>query len=46
LGKNAAECLQFACAVGALAATKSGGTPIVTGTEIDAILQSKILTNS
>ncbi len=40
-GENAEECLRFACAVGALAATKAGGTPTITAAEIAAILDSK-----
>jgi fructokinase len=46
VNENAAECLRFACAIGALAATKSGGTALMSEAEINAILESKILTNS
>ncbi len=35
-GENAGECLQFACAVGALVATKRGGTPELALAEIEA----------
>lgn len=37
-GKNLRECLRFACAIGALTASKAGGTPSITQNEIDAIL--------
>ncbi len=45
-GENTAGCLLFACAVGALAATKAGGTPAIQAAEINGILQSKhLITN-
>ncbi|MBK9017889.1 MAG: hypothetical protein IPM82_29750 [Saprospiraceae bacterium] len=46
VGENAAECLRFACAIGALAATKSGGTPTIGELEIETILKPKSLTNN
>jgi fructokinase len=36
-GAPAGDCLQFACALGALVATKKGGTPEVREDELDAI---------
>ncbi len=46
VGENAADCLRFACAVGALAATKAGGTPTISELEIETILKPKSLTNN
>lgn len=40
---NANDCLRFACAIGALAATKAGGTARLSGEEIEVILNSKQL---
>ncbi|MBI1226877.1 MAG: carbohydrate kinase [Bacteroidetes bacterium] len=45
-GENAADCLRFACAIGALVATKQGGTPVLEAAEIEAILRSKTLTTN
>lgn len=40
-GENSLDCLTFAGAVGALVATKAGGTPEITAQEIQAIINSK-----
>ena len=40
-GENTLECLAFAGAVGALVATKAGGTPEVTPQEIQALMDAK-----
>ncbi len=45
-GENAAECLRFACAIGALVATKQGGTPVLEASEIESILNTKTLTTN
>ena len=37
-GKKTAACLHFACAVGALLATKAGGTPTLTKSDVQSIL--------
>lgn len=41
--KTLAECLRFACAVGALNASKPGGTPIISDSEIELMLSDPIL---
>ena len=37
-----ADCLRFACAVGALTAANSGGTPIITDEEIQQLLANSV----
>lgn len=37
-GANSSECLEFACALGALVATKQGGTPDVNSWEIENLI--------
>ena len=37
------ECLLFGCAVGALTASKSGGTPLISMEEIETILENKLV---
>lgn len=39
-GDEAADCLKFACAVGALTASRSGGTPKITHEEISQLLSA------
>lgn len=46
LGKNTQECLEFSGAVGALVATKSGGTPEITPDEIKTLIQQQSLRNA
>ena len=36
-GASVDESLRFACAIGALVATKSGGTPVIDEDELDEI---------
>ena len=36
------ECLRFACAVGALTASKHGGTPLIMEEEITSILKTTL----
>jgi fructokinase len=40
-GANTPECLEYACALGALVATRQGGTPNVTRQEIQQFMHSK-----
>ncbi|MEI6411051.1 MAG: carbohydrate kinase [Bacteroidota bacterium] len=40
-GASSPECLEYACALGALVATKQGGTPNVTRQEIQQFIHSK-----
>lgn len=40
-GANGPDCLEYACALGALVATKQGGTPNVTRQEIQQFIHSK-----
>ncbi len=40
VGDATSQCLQFACAMGALVATKQGGTPVIAESEIETILQT------
>lgn len=44
--ESTAECLRFACAIGALVASKQGGTPLLSQAEIDSILNTKTLTTN
>jgi fructokinase len=44
-GDSTQECLNFACAIGALAATKQGGTPTITPEEIHFFMLSKNASN-
>jgi fructokinase len=39
-GKSDKSCLEFACAVGALTASKMGGTPQIEYAEIEALIKS------
>ncbi len=39
-GKSDKSCLEFACAVGALTASKMGGTPQIEHAEIEALIKS------
>jgi fructokinase len=41
-GADSAECLEFACALGALSATKKGGTPSLTQLEIEEFQKQHI----
>jgi fructokinase len=40
-GNNWQDCLEFACATGALVATKSGGTPQIDETEIETFIKER-----
>lgn len=42
-GANTPECLEYACALGALVATRQGGTPNVTRQEIQQFIHSKLI---
>jgi fructokinase len=41
VNENAETCLRFACAIGALAATKAGGTALMSEGEIEGMLSAK-----
>lgn len=45
-GENTSNCLAFAAAVGAMVATKKGGTPVIDDHEIQTLLNKAILQKS
>lgn len=44
-GAEKSDCLKYACAMGALVASKKGGTPKISGQELENIIHSEMINN-